>query len=592
VPQDTEDRSIFELGNRQWDIPALRTLLEDVLPQNHAFDDFEVEHTFPAIGRRIMLLNARRVRKAAGADESILLAIEDATDRRRAEADLRDSEVRYRRLFESARDGILILDAGTGRILDSNAFMTELLGYTQDELLGKEIWQIGLFRDIDASRAAFRELQEKGYIRYENLPLQAKSGERTEVEFISNTYQVDGRLVIQCNIRDISQRLQLERTQAQAEALADLHRRKDEFLAMLSHELRNPLAPIMNAVHLLQLGQEGESPIHRQARTIIERQVGQLSHLINDLLEVSRITTGRIRLRRERVDLRGIVDRAVESARPLVEERRHELAVERGPGPIWVYADPARIEQVVVNLLTNAAKYTEIGGRIAVDVGREGEEAVVSVRDTGVGIAPELLPRIFDLFTQAERSLDRSEGGLGIGLTVVKRLVEMHGGRVEVYSVLGQGSGFVVRLPVPPPQGRPPEASSPAAARPPTRTLRVVVVDDNVDQADSTALLLRASGHEVRVAYSGKDALRIVAEDQPDVVFLDLGLPEFDGYEVARRLRQRPDLEGLVLVAMTGYGQESDRERSKTAGFAHHLVKPADPQRLQELLATVSETTG
>jgi len=502
------------------------------------------------------------------------------------------SEVRYRRLFESARDGILILDADTGKILDGNASVTEVLGYTKDEFLGKELWQIGLFPDISGCRAALHELKERGHIRHEDSPLQTKSGKQIEVELISNSDQLDGRLVIQCNIRDISERIQLERTRAQVEALADLDRRKDEFLAVLSHELRNPLASIVNAVHLLRLDPEGESPIHREARTIIERQVDQLSHLIDDLMEVSRISTGRIRLRRERVDLRRIVDRAVEAARPLVAERRHDLGVAREPGPIWVYADPSRIEQVVVNLLTNSAKYTERGGRIALDVGREGDEAVLSVRDTGVGIAPELLPRIFDLFTQAERSLDRSDGGLGIGLTVVKRLVEMHGGRVEVYSVLGQGSGFVVRLPVQPAPGRQPEPSSQEAARLPIPSLRVVVVDDNVDQADSSALLLRAAGHEVRAAYSGQDALRAVAEDRPDLVFLDLGMPKPDGYEVARRLRQRPGLEDLVLVAMTGYAQESDRDRSRSAGFDHHLVKPVDPQRLQELLAIVSPRRG
>ena len=233
----------------------------------------------------------------------------------------------------------------------------------------------------------------------------------------------------------------------QAEISADLHRRKDEFLAMLSHELRNPLAPIQNAVHILRLKQD-DDPIQQQARTIIERQVGQMTALVNDLLEVSRITTGRIQLHQDRIVLQGVVERAVESARPLIEQRRHTLSLSLPRAPIWIHADAARIEQVVVNLLNNAAKYTNEGGRIWLTVQQEGQEAVIRVRDTGIGIAPELLPRIFDLFTQADRTLDRSEGGLGIGLALVERLVVMHGGKVEANSTPGQGSEFVVRLPL------------------------------------------------------------------------------------------------------------------------------------------------
>ena len=233
----------------------------------------------------------------------------------------------------------------------------------------------------------------------------------------------------------------------QAEISADLHRRKDEFLAMLSHELRNPLAPIQNAVHILRLKPE-DDPIQQQARTIIERQVGQMTALVNDLLEVSRITTGRIQLRQDRIVLQGVVERAVESARPLIDQRRHTLSLSLPQPSIWIQADAARIEQVIVNLLNNAAKYTNEGGRIWLTIQQEGQEAVIRVRDTGVGISPELLPRIFDLFTQADRTLDRSEGGLGIGLALVERLVQMHGGKVEASSTPGTGSEFVVRLPL------------------------------------------------------------------------------------------------------------------------------------------------
>jgi PAS domain S-box-containing protein len=587
--EETENRYVYELGNRQWDIPRLRTLLEEVLPQNHAFHDFEVEHDFPKIGRRTMLLNARRVRGPTDPRELILLAIEDVTERRAAQARVDESELRYRRLFETARDGILLLDPGTGKITEANPFMSELLGYTPEQLLGKELWEIGLFQDKASSQAAFRRLQERGYIRYDHLPLVTAGGRQVDVEFVSNLYQADHQPVIQCNVRDITERRQLEWARAQAQASADLHRRKDEFLAMLSHELRNPLAPIMNAVQLLRHPGGSESPIQEQARAIIERQVGQLKALVDELLEVSRITTGRIRLHHENVDVRGVVDRAVESARPLIDQRRHQLTVSLPPEPIWLYADSTRLEQVVVNLLTNAAKYTDEGGRIALTVEREGGEAVLRVRDTGVGIAPDLLPRIFDLFTQAERSLDRSQGGLGVGLTVVQKLVEMHRGRVEAYSALGLGSEFVVRLPVVQLPGRQPQAASVETAERPAHSLRVLVVDDNVDQADSAALLLRVSGHEVRVAYSAPAGLEAAAEYRPHLVLMDIGLPGMDGYEAARRLRQQAGLKDTVLVAVTGYGQESDRQRSREAGFDHHLVKPVNMKELEAVLATLTK---
>ena len=584
--EDTEGRLVYDLGDGQWDIPRLRALLHEVSSDHHPVSDFEVEHDFPAIGRRSMLLNARPFPPKPGKPELVLLAFEDITARRRAEAAVVTSEARYRRLFQTARDGILILDADTLRVIDANPFMTELLGYTHDEFLGKELWQIGLFSDKQASQAAYGELREHAYIRYDHLPLQAKDGRRAEVEFVCNTYRVDARHVAQCNIRDISDRSRLEKkAHEHAEALADLHRRKDEFLAMLSHELRNPLAPIANAVQLLRL-QPNEGPLQHTARTIIERQVTQMTRLVDDLMEVSRITTGRVQLRLERVAVNGVVERAVESARPLIDRHRHELAVSPSPEPVWLDADAARLEQVVVNLLTNAAKYTKDGGRVSLSVRQEGDECVLRVRDTGVGIAPELLPRVFDLFTQAERSLDRSQGGLGIGLALVQRLVDLHRGRVEVVSVLGQGSEFVVRLPVVV-SPAPLQPNRTEAAPPTGPPLRGLVVDDNVDAAQSLAHLLEACGHAVRTAYTGPTAVAEAGGYDADVVLLDLGLPELDGYEVARRLRRQPTHKGTVLVALTGYGQETDRERSRAAGFDYHLTKPADFGKILEILAKV-----
>lgn len=505
-----------------------------------------------------------------------------------SKAALLNSEIRYRRLFETAKDGVLILDTHTGRITDVNPFMSELLGYSHDHFIGKELWEIGLFSDKSANEAAVQTLQRDGYIRYEHLPLETSRQLRVEVEVVANAYQENHTSVIQCNIRDITERSRLEKQlQVQAVALADLDRRKDEFLAMLSHELRNPLAPISNAVHLLRM-RKNEEPLQQKARIIIERQLAQLTRLVDDLMEVSRITTGRVQLRCERVVVSGVVERAVESARPLIDQRGHELTVSLPPQPIWLNADASRLEQVVVNLLTNAAKYTEQGGHIWLTVQEEGEDCVLRVRDTGVGIAPDLLPRVFDLFTQAERSLDRSQGGLGIGLALVQRLVEMHEGKVAVISVLGQGSEFVVRLPIAP-TAEPQSPSSPTEkAKPSGPSLRVLVVDDNVDTAGSLAMLLEASGHEVRTAHDGLTALEAALNYRPNVVLLDIGLPGLNGFEVAKRLRQQPVFQHVVLVAMTGYGQEADRQRSLDAGFNHHLVKPAEFRKVQEILASVS----
>jgi len=513
-----------------------------------------------------------------------VMVFRDITARMNAAVAMEISEERYRRLFETAKDGILILDANTLTITDANPFMTELLGYTYEEFLGKELWQIGLFTDKSASQAMYREMQKVGYIRYNHLPLETKYNERAEVEFISNVYRVDDRLVAQCNIRDITERSRLEQQSAQqAEALAELHRRKDEFLAMLSHELRNPLAPILNAVQLLRM-QANEDPFQQRARTIIERQVGQLTRIVDDLLEISRISTGRIHLRLEQISLGGIVEQAVETVRPLIEQHRHTLNVSLPAEPLWIEGDGARIEQVIVNLLTNSAKYTEDGGSIVVTLDSEKSEAVLRVRDSGVGIAPELMPRIFELFTQADRSLDRSQGGLGIGLSLVQRLVDMHGGQVDAFSALGLGSEFVVRLPM----IRTPIAEVALIQRPHTPItiqLRVLVVDDNRDAAQSMSMLLSTLGHEVRTGFDGPGVEALAREFRPDVILLDIGLPHMDGLAVAANLRSQSEFARVTLVAVTGYGQDSDRDRSAEAGFDHHLVKPANIEALQEILS-------
>ncbi|HEY1375246.1 MAG TPA: ATP-binding protein, partial [Gemmataceae bacterium] len=360
--------------------------------------------------------------------------------------------------------------------------------------------------------------------------------------------------------------------------LAEADRRKDEFLAMLAHELRNPLAPLRNALYMLRQG-NGDPAAKEWAWDVVNRQVRYLGRLVDGLLDVSRITRGRVVLQREAVDLQALVRRVAEAARSLFDARRHQWELRLPVEPVYVLGDPLRLEQVLANLLDNAARYTPPRGRVAVTVRTDGGDAVVEVADTGAGIPAELLPKVFDLFTQADRPPDRSEGGLGIGLTLVKRLVELHGGRVVAHSAgPDQGSTFTVRLPA--------LADSPAAApagAPAGR--RVLVVDDNRDLAETLAMVLRLWGHDVAVAYDGQAALAAARERPPEVVFLDIGLPFLDGFEVAKRMRQQPETRRARIVAITGYGRDEDRRRSREVGIDVHLTKPVDPIDLQPLLA-------
>jgi PAS domain S-box-containing protein len=381
-------------------------------------------------------------------------------------------------------------------------------------------------------------------------------------------------------ITDIDDRKRME------EALKEADQRKDQFLAMLAHELRNPLAPISNAVQIMRV-QGLDGPNFEWSVQVIEDQVKQMTRMVDDLLDVSRITRGKVVLQKERTELELVVGLAVEASRPLIEDCRHSLAVTLPPDPILLEVDPARIAQVLSNLLNNAAKYTDEGGAIALIAEPAGPEVVIRVRDNGMGIPRELLPHIFDIFTQADQTLSRSRGGLGIGLTLVRSLVEMHGGRVAARSDgPGRGSEFAVHLPVAAAVPAPPDDEPPAAdpvPRLPRR--RILVVDDNRSNATSLGVLLQALGQEVDTAYDGPTALELVRRHRPDVVLLDIGLPGMDGYEVARRCRLEEGLGRVMMVAMTGYGKEEDRRRSQEAGFQAHLVKPVDLEDLRLLLS-------
>jgi signal transduction histidine kinase len=366
-----------------------------------------------------------------------------------------------------------------------------------------------------------------------------------------------------------------------AEALRQADERKDEFLATLAHELRNPLAPIRNALEILRLA--GDDPAKaRAAREMMERQVVQMVRLVDDLLDVSRITTGKLAVRKTVLELQAVLRDAVEIVKPFIEARRHRFDMVLPPEPIAIEGDRTRLAQVFSNLLNNAAKYTDPGGQLLLSAGVEGREAVIRVRDNGVGLAPESRQSIFDMFVQVDRTLERSQAGLGVGLTLAKRLVELHDGTIEVNSDgVGQGSEFVVRLPLTYARvedGRGRREAGRAQGR------RVLLADDNVDFVNSLGDLLSARGHEVRIAHDGEAALKAAEEFEPEVAFVDIGMPKVHGYEVARRLRARPATSGALLVAVTGWGQENDRKRAREAGFDRHLVKPVDPDEIDTIL--------
>lgn len=370
------------------------------------------------------------------------------------------------------------------------------------------------------------------------------------------------------------------------QALRDADQRKDEFLATLAHELRNPLAPIRNSLQILKMPRV-EASIAERSRDMMERQVHHLVRLVDDLLDVSRVMRGKIELRREQVELSTVIARAVETVQPLLDTQGHELIVRIQNESLLINADPIRLTQVIGNLLTNAAKYTETNGCIWLTADRDVDMAVLKVRDNGIGIAHQMLPRIFELFVQVDHASTKAQGGLGIGLTLVKNLVEVHNGTIEAFSEgLGKGSEFVVRLPIsrasiPPVADFQPESSEETMG---PAGHRLLVVDDNDDAGTSLALLLRLLGHEIRLAHSGVAALELMKTYVPDVVFLDIGMPGMDGYEVARRIRQQPELKKVVLVALTGWGQHEDRRRTAEAGFNHHLVKPAELDAVEKIL--------
>ncbi|MFO0929312.1 MAG: PAS domain S-box protein [Gemmataceae bacterium] len=504
------------------------------------------------------------------------------TDHNRTEAALRESEEKYRRIVETANEGIWTLDADA-RVTFVNRRMGELLGYHPEELLGRTKWEFVEEQDQPFVRGLF-ERRRAGISEQVDVCFIHKAGHPVWMLMAARpVLDADGRFAGSLDMfTDVTERRKAEL------ALLEADRRKDEFLATLAHELRNPLAPIRNAVQLLRM-KGPPDPEMQWARDVIERQVGQMARLLDDLLDVSRITRNKLELRKERVTLADAVQNAVETSRPLMERKRHQLTVHLPADALVLDADLARLAQVFANLLNNAAKYTDRGGQVWLTAERASGEVVVRVKDTGIGIAADHLPRVFTMFTQADAALERAEGGLGIGLSLVKGLVEMHGGTVVAHSAgPGKGSEFIVRLPLAAVGSHPAESDkgeSKTLPRLPRR--RILVVDDNRDAADSLAVVMRLLGHEVHVAYEGAAALAAARRLHPDVVLLDIGLPRVNGYEVARQLREEPWGEHVALVAVTGWGQETDKQRAAEVGFDHHLTKPVAPQTITQLMKTL-----
>jgi PAS domain S-box-containing protein len=508
----------------------------------------------------------------------------DIGERKRTEEALRTSEARKAAFFRTALDCIISMDH-EGRVLEFNPAAERTFGYREDEVLGKELASLIIpptVREQHRQGLAHYLATGDGPVLNRRLEMTGVRSDGTElpVELTVTRILADDPPLFTAHLRDITERKQLENQLRQYIAdLSEADRRKDEFLAMLAHELRNPLAAIGYSMQLLSTSPDQLS----LATEITQRQVRQLTHLIDDLLDVSRITTNRVQLRKEPIEASVLINRAVGSARPAVEERKHTLTLDVAGQDMPLFADPTRIEQVIVNLLTNASKYTPEGGDINVRAYPENEHVVIKVKDSGVGIPREMLSRVFELFMQVEPTLDRAQGGLGIGLTVVRHLTEMHGGSVSATSEgLGKGSEFSVHLPL---SSVSSTAATPTSAPTIRSGLRVLVVEDNVDTAQTLSLLLQGLGCTTHEVHDGPPVIDAAKSFQPDVILLDIGLPGLDGYHIARLIRQTPELSQVRLIAITGYGQQQDRDRSREAGFDEHLVKPVQFDSLVKTLA-------
>jgi PAS domain S-box-containing protein len=573
VPREVmQTISLDSLANGTFDLARVRTQLQNMFADGSEFQAFEVEQNFPGIRPRTLLIDARPLSLSGDSRPMILLSFHDVTVRKEAEV----ANARLSAIVQSSDDAIVSKDLD-GIITSWNQGAEKIFGYTSDDTVGKPITILIPTDRANEETVILERVRRGDRIEHYETVRRRKDGSLVDISLtVSPIIDEHGTIIGASKIaRDITQRKRAEG------ALRAADRAKDEFLAMLGHELRNPIGALASAVRILDL-QEPSANLVSRARAVIGRQLDQLSRLVDDLLDASRVTSAKMRLSRRRLDLSQVVKETIEVLRTRGIVDRHQLTFSGSQA--CIDADETRIEQIVTNLVGNALKFTPPGGAITVNVRSDGQYASLAVKDTGVGISAEILPTIFDLFVQSERSLDRSEGGLGIGLTLVRRLVELHGGTVQATSDgAGMGSTFTVRLPAITDPLRDTDEQLPglAAAHKPRR---VLIVEDNDDAREMLSILLRTDGHEVEVAHDGPSGLRAALTFRPDIGLLDLGLPGFDGYTLARNIRAHAEGKLIYLVALTGYGQSEDRLRSEQAGFDELVVKPVDVNQLALLI--------
>ena len=513
--------------------------------------------------------------------------------RKRLELALAESELRYRRLFETAQDGILILNADTGQIIDVNPYLLDLLGYPFETMIGQQLWEIGVFEDIAANRAAFAKLQTEEYIRYENRPLRTADGSQIEVEFVSNVYLVGDEKVIQCNIRDISVRSKAQEVECneRVNALQIAAKARDDVLAILSHELRTPLSAISSMIDLVELGDESarmlpQTPpappqLDRAAIAVVRRNVNSLVHLINELLDLGHFTKGSLPLDLRRVDAHEIIGFALKNLEPQQKTKEIALDLRLHAGSSHLMADAPKLERVISNLIGNALKFTPRGGTVSVVTRNEPNgDFSLEVHDSGIGISKDALARIFSPFEQADPSIHPRYGGLGLGLSIARTIVDLHGGSLEAFSAgIDQGSRFTVRL----------KGAAPAAALPRRHSatgFRILLAEDNDDARNCMVALLASAGYEVLAATDVKTGMELGRRNEIDLLIADLGLPDGSGAELLLKLRA--NAPGLPAIAISGYGLPEDSLNSHAVGFLLHLVKPVNFTELKGVIQSLA----
>ncbi|MFN5746029.1 MAG: CheR family methyltransferase [Methylococcaceae bacterium] len=578
VAGQIEGQNLMDIGEGVWSTPAFETLLKSILENETGINNLELVFNFPRTGEQVLLMNARKLIGDSSKVGLALLTLLDVSENRKAEALAKQQAD----LLEQAHEAILIWSIGGG-IRYWNRGAEELYGWRAAEVIGRRSQDLlGCKRHVTSDEFERRLREDRRWMG--EVTHLTRDGRELVVDC---RYQVsehlDGSLLVLETNHDITDRKRIEASLRQAD------RQKDDFIAMLAHELRNPLAPLRNALGILQRAKPGEVALP-DIWNMMDRQVTKLTRMVDDLLDIARVTRNQIDLRRGPVDMVAMVHASVLSCQSALQSAGHELTLTLPDHPVIIHADSVRIEQIIENLLNNAIKYTPSFGHIAINLRAHGEMAILKVKDDGQGIAPDLLPNIFKLFMQADRTLDRRQGGLGIGLTLVRRLVNLHGGAIAAESAgIGFGSEFSVSFPLAVKSAQT-EGSSPApkAGAATTETtgsgLRVLVVDDNADIANSEAMLIESCGYEARLAYDALSALDIAANYKPELILLDIGLPDMDGYELARQLRGLSGLEAVCLAAVSGYGSEADRRASKAAGIDYHFVKPLDIDALKSLL--------